>query len=42
MRVVQGGWHIWPGTPTGASGPDAFDGARVVADFFVAHARESG
>jgi polyhydroxybutyrate depolymerase len=39
MRVVQGGWHTWPGSP-GASGPDAFDGARVIADFFVAHARD--
>jgi polyhydroxybutyrate depolymerase len=42
MRVVQGGWHVWPGTPTGTGGPDAFDGSRVVADFFVAHARASG
>lgn len=42
MRVVQGGWHVWPGTPTGVGGPDAFDGSRVVADFFVAHARTSG
>ncbi len=42
MRVVQGGWHVWPGTPTGVGGPDAFDGSRVVADFFVAHARASG
>ncbi|HEX7496200.1 MAG TPA: PHB depolymerase family esterase [Candidatus Limnocylindrales bacterium] len=42
MRVVQGGWHVWPGTPTGAGGPDAFDGSGVIADFFVAHARASG
>jgi polyhydroxybutyrate depolymerase len=42
MRVVEGGWHVWPGTPTGTGGPDAFDGSRVVADFFVAHARASG
>jgi polyhydroxybutyrate depolymerase len=42
MRVVQGGWHVWPGTPTGVGGPDAFDGSRVVADFFVAHPRTIG
>ncbi len=42
MRVVAGGWHVWPGTPTGAGWPDAFDGSRVVADFFVAHARATG
>ena len=42
MRVVEGGWHVWPGTPTGVGGPDAFDGSRVVADFFAAHARTSG
>jgi polyhydroxybutyrate depolymerase len=41
MRVVQGGWHVWPGTPTGAGGPDSFDGSRVIADFFAAHARAS-
>lgn len=42
VRVVQGGWHVWPGSPVGSGGPDAFDGARVIADFFAAHARTSG
>jgi polyhydroxybutyrate depolymerase len=39
QRVVEGGWHQWPGSP-GAHGPDAFDAARVIADFFVAHSRD--
>jgi polyhydroxybutyrate depolymerase len=38
QRVVQGGWHVWPGAWDG-SGPDGFDAARVIADFFAAHAR---
>jgi polyhydroxybutyrate depolymerase len=43
-RVVSGGQHAWPrsaidGLPLGA-GPDAsFSASRVIADFFVAHAR---
>jgi polyhydroxybutyrate depolymerase len=39
QRVVEGGWHQWPGSP-GAHGPDGFDAARVIADFFVAHSRD--
>jgi poly(3-hydroxybutyrate) depolymerase len=42
-RVVSGGVHAWPGavappyqTSTEA---DAFDAARLIADFFVAHPR---
>lgn len=37
QRVVEGGGHTWP---KAGSGPDGFDAARVIADFFVAHARD--
>lgn len=40
MRVVDGGWHTWPSA--GSSGPDGFDGSRLIGDFFVAHARTAG
>lgn len=39
QRVVDGGWHTWPGT-WGNGSPDDFDGSRVIADFFVAHSRD--
>jgi polyhydroxybutyrate depolymerase len=38
MRLIEGGTHIWPGM-WDKSGPDGFDAARVITDFFVAHAR---
>ncbi len=42
-RVVDGGVHAWPGAvapPYSTAAPaDAFDAARVIADFFVAHPR---
>jgi polyhydroxybutyrate depolymerase len=43
MRVVTGGWHMWPkvsGALASAGGsPDSFDASRLIADFFVAHPR---
>jgi polyhydroxybutyrate depolymerase len=39
VRVVAGGYHTWPvssSLPT-PLGPDDFDAARLIADFFVAH-----
>ncbi len=39
MRLIGGGGHVWPGA-WGNTGPDGFDAARVIADFFVAHARD--
>ena len=40
-RVVTGGWHTWPGASTlwRPGAPDDFDASRLIADFFVAHAR---
>jgi polyhydroxybutyrate depolymerase len=38
MRVIAGGSHVWPGSWS-QSGPDGFDAARVIVDFFAAHAR---
>jgi polyhydroxybutyrate depolymerase len=46
MRVVTGGWHMWPrvsGALASAGGtPDSFDASRLIADFFVAHPRVPG
>ena len=40
-QVVTGGWHTWPGASTlwRPGAPDDFDASRLIADFFVAHAR---
>jgi polyhydroxybutyrate depolymerase len=40
-RVVEGGSHSWPGASTlwRPGAPDDFDASRLIADFFVAHAR---
>jgi len=38
QRLIDGGTHVWPGMWS-KTGPDGFDAARVIADFFVAHAR---
>jgi poly(3-hydroxybutyrate) depolymerase len=43
MRVVEGGVHAWPGAvqPPYRTTADAdnFDASRLIADFFLAHAR---
>jgi polyhydroxybutyrate depolymerase len=41
-RVVAGGGHTWPVASSSSTDPDAFDAARVIADFFVAHRRLPG
>jgi polyhydroxybutyrate depolymerase len=40
-RVVAGGWHTWPGASSlwRPGPPDDFDASRLIADFFVTHAR---
>ena len=49
-KLIEGGQHYWPGSPTGGvlrlpwstDTREAFDASAVIADFFVAHPRSGG